>query len=60
MIGSWINTFFYSWYVMFPLLLCSIASLAIILERIISAASPSSSPPWPARSTNSATAARPR
>jgi biopolymer transport protein ExbB len=36
MIGSWSNTFFYSWYVMFPLLLCSIASLAIILERIIS------------------------
>ena len=36
MIGSWSNAFFYSWYVMFPLLLCSIASLAIILERVIS------------------------
>jgi biopolymer transport protein ExbB len=36
MIGSWSNAFFYSWYVMFPLLACSIASLAIILERIIS------------------------
>ena len=36
MIGSWSNAFFYSWYVMFPLLFCSIASLAIILERIIS------------------------
>ena len=36
MIGSWSNAFFYSWYVMFPLLGCSIASLAIILERIIS------------------------
>ena len=36
MIGSWTNAFIYSWYVMFPLLLCSIASLAVILERIIS------------------------
>ena len=31
MIGSWANTFIFSWYVMVPLLLCSIASLAIIL-----------------------------
>jgi biopolymer transport protein ExbB len=36
MIGSWTNAFLYSWYVMVPLLLCSICSLAIILERIIS------------------------
>lgn len=36
MIGSWTEAFTYSWYVMFPLLLCSIASFAIILERIIS------------------------
>jgi biopolymer transport protein ExbB len=36
MIGSWSNAFFYSWYVMFPLLGCSIASIAIILYRIIS------------------------
>ncbi len=36
MIGSWTNAFVYSWYVMVPLLFCSIASLAVILERIIS------------------------
>jgi biopolymer transport protein ExbB len=33
--GSWINTFIFSWYVMVPLVFCSIISIAIILERII-------------------------
>ena len=36
MLGSWLETFEYSWYVMVPLLLCSITSIAIIFERIIS------------------------
>ena len=36
MLGSWTDTFIFSWYVMFPLVFCSIISLAIILERIIS------------------------
>ena len=36
MLGSWTDTFVFSWYVMVPLMLCSIISLAIILERIIS------------------------
>jgi len=36
MLGSWTEAFVFSWYVMFPLTLCSIVSLAIILERIIS------------------------
>jgi biopolymer transport protein ExbB len=36
MLGSWTDTFIFSWYVMVPLLLCSIISLAIIFERIIS------------------------
>ena len=49
MIGSWTNAFFYSWYVMFPLLLCSIASLAIILERVISLRSESVIKPTLAR-----------
>ena len=35
MLGSWTNTFIFSWYVMVPLMLCSIISIAIILERII-------------------------
>jgi biopolymer transport protein ExbB len=36
MLGSWSNTFIQSWYVMVPLVICSIISIAIILERIIS------------------------
>ena len=36
MLGTWTDTFIFSWYVMVPLLLCSIISLAIIFERIIS------------------------
>jgi len=36
MLGAWQETFIFSWYVMIPLVLCSIISLAIILERIIS------------------------
>jgi biopolymer transport protein ExbB len=36
MLGSWTNTFIFSWYVMVPLMLCSIISIAIIFERIIS------------------------
>lgn len=36
MLGSWQNTFIFSWYVMVPLMLCSIISIAIIFERIIS------------------------
>ena len=36
LLGSWTNTFIFSWYVMVPLLLCSIISIAIILERIFS------------------------
>ena len=36
MLGSWTNTFIFSWYVMVPLVLCSIISIAIIFERIIS------------------------
>jgi biopolymer transport protein ExbB len=36
LLGSWSETFFFSWYVMVPLLLCSIISLAIIFERILS------------------------
>jgi biopolymer transport protein ExbB len=36
MLGSWTDTFIFSWYVMVPLLLCSIISIAIIFERIIS------------------------
>jgi len=36
MLGSWSDTFFFSWYVLIPLMLCSIISIAIILERIIS------------------------
>ena len=36
MLGSWTETFIFSWYVMVPLMLCSIISLAIIFERIIS------------------------
>jgi biopolymer transport protein ExbB len=35
MLGSWTDTFIFSWYVMIPLVLCSIISIAIILERII-------------------------
>src|SRR5271155_4263174 len=36
MLGSWSETFIFSWYVMVPLMLCSIISLAIIFERILS------------------------
>jgi len=36
LLGSWVDTFIFSWYVMVPLVLCSIISLAIILERIFS------------------------
>jgi biopolymer transport protein ExbB len=36
MLGSWSETFITSWYVMFPLVGCSIISIAIIFERIIS------------------------
>jgi biopolymer transport protein ExbB len=36
MIGSWSETFLFSWYVMFPLMGCSIISIAIIFERIFS------------------------
>ena len=36
MLGSWTNTFIFSWYVMVPLMLCSVISIAIILERAIS------------------------
>ncbi|HUB66847.1 MAG TPA: MotA/TolQ/ExbB proton channel family protein [Candidatus Methylacidiphilales bacterium] len=36
MLGSWTDTFVFSWYVMIPLMLCSVISLAIIFERIIS------------------------
>jgi biopolymer transport protein ExbB len=36
LLGSWSEAFFYSWYVMFPLTFCSVISIAIILERILS------------------------
>jgi len=36
MLVSWTETFIFSWYVMIPLMLCSIISLAIIFERILS------------------------
>src|SRR5476651_506282 len=36
MLVSWSETFLFSWYVMVPLMLCSIISLAIIFERILS------------------------
>jgi len=36
LLGSWTDTFVFSWYVMVPLLLCSIISIAIIFERILS------------------------
>lgn len=36
MLGSWSETFVFSWYVMIPLVFCSIISIAIILERILS------------------------
>jgi len=36
MLGTWSETFIFSWYVLVPLMLCSIISIAIILERIIS------------------------
>ena len=35
MLGSWWSTFVNSWYVMFPLVGCSVVSIAIIFERII-------------------------
>ena len=35
LLGSWTETFIFSWYVMVPLLFCSIISLAIIFERIL-------------------------
>ena len=36
MLGTWSETFLFSWYVLVPLMLCSIISIAIIFERIIS------------------------
>jgi biopolymer transport protein ExbB len=36
LLGSWSDAFLYSWYVMIPLTLCSIISIAIIFERMIS------------------------
>ena len=36
MLVSWSETFLFSWYVLVPLMLCSIISLAIIFERILS------------------------
>src|SRR5476649_2753426 len=36
LLGTWTETFVFSWYVMVPLMLCSIISLAIIFERILS------------------------
>jgi biopolymer transport protein ExbB len=36
MLGTWYDTFVFSWYVMIPLMLCSIISIAIIFERMIS------------------------
>src|SRR5476649_2623203 len=36
LLGSWTDTFIFSWYVMIPLMLCSIISIAIIFERILS------------------------
>jgi biopolymer transport protein ExbB len=36
MLGSWSDAFLFSWYVMVPLLLCSVISIAIIIERIFS------------------------
>src|SRR5271170_3755690 len=36
LLGTWTETFIFSWYVMVPLMLCSIISIAIIFERIIS------------------------
>ena len=36
MLGSFQETLLFSWYVMVPLMLCSIISLAIIFERILS------------------------
>lgn len=36
LLGSWTETFVFSWYVMVPLMICSIISLAIIFERILS------------------------
>ena len=35
-IGSWTEAFIFSWYVMVPLMMCSIISIAIIIERILS------------------------
>jgi biopolymer transport protein ExbB len=36
MLGSFSETLLFSWYVMVPLMICSIISLAIIFERILS------------------------
>jgi len=36
MLGTWYETFYFSWYVLIPLMLCSIISIAIIFERVIS------------------------
>ena len=36
MLGSWTEAFIFSWYVMIPLVICSVISLAIIIERMIS------------------------
>ena len=35
LLGSWTEAFVYSWYVMIPLTICSVVSLAIICERIL-------------------------
>lgn len=36
MLSSWADTFIYSWYVMIPLVFCSIISIGIICERVYS------------------------
>ncbi|MDB4793583.1 MotA/TolQ/ExbB proton channel family protein [Methylacidiphilales bacterium] len=49
MLGTWSETFIFSWYVMVPLMFCSIISIAIIFERIISLRSASVLKPTLAR-----------
>jgi biopolymer transport protein ExbB len=36
MLGTWSETFYFSWGILVPLMFCSIISIAIIFERIIS------------------------
>src|ERR1700677_3762126 len=36
MLLTWYNTFYFSWYVMVPLAICSLVSVAIIFERLFS------------------------